>query len=82
MKGFDLELEDAQPPMTQNLDYVDDFNDDLSICDAPTVLSEDTCFSTFSAVPNTDMTMFANLGNRTSHNILADMVRWNIHAMC
>lgn len=75
LKGFDLDMEDVQPSTGQKMDYIDDFNDDLSICDAPTVLSEDTCFSTFSAVPNADMTMFANLGNRTSNHILADMVR-------
>jgi len=73
--GFELDMSEVGPAPVQSMINGDDFNDDLSMCDAPTVVSEDTCFSTFSAVPNADMTMFANLGNRTSNNILGEIVR-------
>jgi len=75
MTGFELDMSEVGPPPVRRIINGDDFNDDLSMCDAPTVVSEDTCFSTFSAVPNTDMTMFANLGNRTVNNILGEIVR-------
>jgi len=76
MKGFDLSLRDVPIAQDKKMDFMDDFNDDLSVCDEQTVLSEDTCFSTFSAVPNADMTQFANLGNRTANHILAEMVNY------
>lgn len=76
--GLDLDISEVGPPPVQRMIEDDDFSDDLSMCDAPTVVSEDTCFSTFSAVPNTDMTMFANLGNRTSNNVLGEIVREQI----
>ena len=34
--------------------------------DTRSVISDDTCFSNFSAVPNADMTLFAKLGNTRS----------------
>jgi len=74
MKGFDLSLRDVLTAQDKKREFMDDFNDDLSVCDEQTVLSEDTCFSTFSAVPNADMTQFANMGNRTANHILAEMV--------
>lgn len=73
--GFELDMSEVGPIPTRTVIDGDDFNDDLSMCDAPTVVSEDTCFSTFSAVPNTDMTMFANLGGRTVNNVLGEIVR-------
>jgi len=75
MTGFELDMSEVGPAPVQRMIDGDDFNDDLSMCDAPTVVSEDTCFSTFSAVPNADMTMFANLGNRTINNVLGEIVR-------
>ena len=78
MKGFDLSLRDAPTAQDKKTDFMDDFNDDLSICDEQTVLSEDTCFSTFSAIPNADMTQFANLGNHTANHILAEMVNYTL----
>jgi len=81
VRGDDLSLQDIEVPPTSKAAEYDDFNDDLSLCDAPTVVSEDTCFSTFSAVPNADMTLFANLGgNRTSNHVMASMVR-NTHVV-
>ena len=38
--------------------------------DAPSCVSDDTCFSAFSAIPNADMTLFADLGNRTADNTI------------
>lgn len=43
--------------------------------DMRSVLSDDTCFSAFSAVPNADMTMFAKLGRRTADHTLRSPVR-------
>jgi hypothetical protein len=83
VRGYDLSLQDIEVPPTSKADEFDDFNDDLSLCDAPTVVSEDTCFSTFSAVPNADMTLFASLGgNRTSNHIMAEMVRSQHELIC
>lgn len=73
-----LDMSEVGPAPVSRVEEVDDFDDDLSMCDAPTVVSDDTCFSTFSAVPNADMTMFANLGNRTQNNISGDIV--SLHA--
>lgn len=48
---------------------------DLEEHDAPSFVSDDTCFSTFSAVPNADMTLFAKLGNRTADNTIRSPLR-------
>lgn len=51
-----------QAPMRdQTIDLQEDFDEH----DAPSTVSDDTCFSAFSAVPNADMTMFARLGERS-----------------
>lgn len=50
---FDIDYSDVP---RQSHDMTIDF-------DIRTAVSEDTCFSTFSAIPNADMTLFANIGN-------------------
>ncbi|KAI9720126.1 MAG: hypothetical protein M1828_005772 [Chrysothrix sp. TS-e1954] len=46
--------------------YTPAFGNDENDQDTRSVLSDDTCFSNFSAVPNADMTLFAKLGNTRS----------------
>lgn len=43
--------------------------------DAHSGVSDDTCFSAFSAIPNADMTLFADLGNRTADNTIRSPTR-------
>lgn len=43
--------------------------------DMPSMMSDDTCFSTFSAVPNADMTKFAKLGSRTAESTVRSPLR-------
>jgi hypothetical protein len=48
---------------------------DFTAMDEPNM--DDTCFSTFSEVPNTDMTAFARLGQRSpTKQMLFDQVSW------
>ncbi|KAF2144963.1 uncharacterized protein K452DRAFT_305915 [Aplosporella prunicola CBS 121167] len=44
-------------PAAETLDVVDEKVEETNV--------DDTCFSNFSEIPNTDMTMFAKLGNRS-----------------
>ncbi|MCJ1398916.1 hypothetical protein MMC11_002117 [Xylographa trunciseda] len=52
-------------------------NDTMSIINEPKSYAgaDDTCFSTFSAVPNTDMTMFARIGQSPMKNSPASPTR-------
>ncbi|KAB8338736.1 hypothetical protein FH972_021681 [Carpinus fangiana] len=52
------DLPDFKKPSMPASQYGNDF-------DTQSVMSDDTCFSNFSAVPNADMTTFARLGNRS-----------------
>ncbi|MCJ1392179.1 hypothetical protein MMC18_005046 [Xylographa bjoerkii] len=52
-------------------------NDTISAINEPKsyASADDTCFSTFSAVPNTDMTMFARIGQSPTRNSPASPTR-------
>ncbi|MCJ1386493.1 hypothetical protein MMC17_009619 [Xylographa soralifera] len=56
-------------------------NDTMSIINEPKSYAgaDDTCFSTFSAVPNTDMTMFARIGQSPIKNSPASPTRSTRH---
>lgn len=55
----------APEPRAPLADTTPTYQEDFDEHDAPSTVSDDTCFSAFSAVPNADMTMFARLGNRS-----------------
>lgn len=66
---------EANPSALADMRQTNLLQDDEDEHDMRSVLSDDTCFSAFSAVPNADMTMFAKLGQRTTDNTLRSPVR-------
>lgn len=69
-----IHIEHAQPTPVSELP-VQPVQDEGDEHDAPSMMSDDTCFSTFSAIPNADMTMFAQLGNTTRDHTIRSPTR-------